>query len=123
MAATALAHARQHGFDHRHRAKHIDVKLAAQLCKRGFFQNAFMAVTGIVHQHIYRTDGGLYLSNHLINTFIVRDIKQIAKSPLRIERGESLQCFAVAHRPYNPMPYGEGFPRQRLTKATADAGN
>ncbi|BBO63821.1 hypothetical protein SMATCC274_30840 [Serratia marcescens] len=82
-----------------------------------------MTVTGIVHQHIYRTDGGLYLSNHLINTLNVRDIKQIAKSPLRIERAESLQRFAVAHRPYNPMPYGEGFPRQRLAKATADASD
>ncbi|BDA55159.1 hypothetical protein NUITMVR1_28180 [Raoultella ornithinolytica] len=82
-----------------------------------------MAVTGIVHQHINRTDGRFNLRYHLSNTPGVRNIQQAAESPLCIKGLESLLCVVITHGPDNPMTCGECFLRQRTTKAAADASD
>ena len=124
VAATALAHARQHGFDHRHRAKHIDVKLAAQLCKRGFFQNAFMAVTGIVHQHIQPAEPGDGGGDQFVDLARIRDIDEMPHGALPTERRHDGLVSLLAHiGHHHRRAFGMQTPHRGFADAGASAGH
>jgi hypothetical protein len=94
----------------------------AHLFERGFFHDAFMAITGIVHQHINRTDGRFTsATTSAIRPASVTSSKR--PKALCIKGLESLLCVVITHGPDNPMTCGECFLRQRTTKAAADASD
>jgi len=56
VPGAALSHRRQHRLDHGDRAEYVDLELPPQVVDRGFLQKAFVAIAGIVHQHVDGAD-------------------------------------------------------------------
>ena len=61
LPGATLAHRGQHRLDHGHRAEHVDLELPSQIVDRGFLQNAFVAITGIVDENVDGADALLDL--------------------------------------------------------------
>ncbi|MOA23852.1 hypothetical protein D3C78_1445000 [compost metagenome] len=123
MTGTALAKIRHEGLGHRHRAKHVDVELATHLLQRRFFENAFMAVAGIVDQDIDRAVSGFYLRHRAIDSIELGDIQDHAMGTLRGERFEGLQRRLTAHGADDTVARCKCFLRQGVAQATAHAGD
>ena len=56
MSAATLTESRHEGLGHRHGAKHVHLELATHLLDRRFLEDAFVAITRIVHEDIDGTE-------------------------------------------------------------------
>src|SRR5690606_10693986 len=93
------------------------------LFRSRFFANPFVAITCIVHQHIHRAVLLLCGGYHRIDCIEISHVQHYAMgSPggLRLEGGEGR---LAANRADHAIAQGEGFSREGLAEATADAGD
>ena len=123
MAATARAHVRQHGLDQRGGAEDVHFELMAQLVQRGFFEDAFMAVAGVVDQHVDGADVAFDVGDECIDGAGIGDVQQAAEGAARREGLELLAGRFAAHGADHAMAGQQRLLGQGAAEAAADAGD
>ncbi|MNS73536.1 hypothetical protein D3C72_1069790 [compost metagenome] len=123
VAAAARAHVRQHGLDQRGRTEHVHFELMAQFVQRGFFEDAFVAVAGVVDQHVDGADVGFHAGHQCIDGGGIGDVQQAAEGATRREGFEILTGGFAAHGADHAMAGQQRLLGQGAAEAAADAGD
>jgi hypothetical protein len=85
VAGAALAYARQHSLNHSYSSENVHVELMAHVVERRFFHQSFVAVTGVVDQHIDRADLRLDLGDGARDRDSLCNIQYFSESAPRAE--------------------------------------
>ncbi|MDQ1133964.1 hypothetical protein QE386_002559 [Pseudoxanthomonas winnipegensis] len=121
--APARAHVRKDRLDHRHGAEHVDLELPAQLLQRRLFQHAFVAIAGIVDQHIDRAELGLDALDDRRDRHGVGDVQHAGDGAARRQGFERVGRLRAAHRADHAMAGGQRRLGERAAEAAADTGD
>ncbi len=123
MSTPAFAHVGQYGFHHGDGAEHVHVELPAHFSQRGLLHHAFVTISGVVDEHVHRSDSRFDLLNNAINGREVGYVEYPGANPLRSQCFEVASCLPASHCADYAMTSRDRLLGQRPAETTADASN